>query len=697
MKFALRWIEDFLDAPPGPERSRALLDQAGLPVESVEAGEPGGAGPVFDVEITPNRPDAMSHRGLAREIAAMSATPMALPGNDLAAPPSSGDSVETLASVVIQVPRLCRRFGAILLRGIADAPAPERVRERLRAIGSHAISAPVDATNYALWAVGQPLHAFDFDTLRGGMILVRKARRGETLITLDGVVRRLDPSDVVVADAERPVSLAGVMGGLETAVTAATRNVLLEAAWWDPVSVRKTARRHGMHTDASHRFERGADVTAIPEALFLAANLILEAAGGTLAPGMLDVRGVPFRTRKASLRISRLKLLAGDPRLTIEFATDALARLGFRPERRARRVTVEIPLGRHDVRIEDDLVEEVLRVYGYDRLPARLPPATIPGRHLEPRRRIEEGLADTAVAAGLYETVGYPFVDPAEEEPFAPWIETSESGESLAISNPLDETRRFLRRTLLPGLLDAAGGNARRGRGEAALFELGRAFGRRGGDPDDPPSLESRRFAFVLSGEARSHWSEGARSRAFDFFDAKGLVERLVEPWIASDDLEWTPASVPGFAAGACASVATAAGPLGIVGRISPPERERRFLPDAAFAAELWVDRVPLRSREEAFVPWSALPPIEADLSFSHGRELSWAALESFIGELGLLELDSFRVADRWEGPATGPERTKTTVRLTFRSPERTLSQEEVNRERDRLAEALRSRFGVEF
>lgn len=697
MKFSLHWIDEFLDAPPGTDRSRGLLDQAGLPVESVEAGEPGGTGPVFDVEITPNRPDAMSHRGLAREIAALSATPLATPPRELHAPPSSGEPVEALTSVVIQAPRLCRRFGALLIRGVSPAPAPDRVRARLSAIGSHSISAPVDATNYALWSIGQPLHAFDFDKLRGGMIFVRKARRGETLVTLDGIERRLDPADVVVADAERAVSLAGVMGGLETAVTAATRNVLLEAAWWDPVSIRKTARRHGMHTDASHRFERGSDVSAIPEALHLAANLILESAGGNLAPGMLDVRGVPFRVRKTSLRLSRLRLLAGDTRLTLEFAGEALARLGFTVERRPRRVSVEIPFGRHDIRLEDDLVEEVLRVYGYDRLPSRLPPTTIPGRHLEPRRLVEEGLTDAAVASGLYETVGYPFVNPTDEEPFEPWIRASGGSDPLRISNPLDETRPCLRRTLLPELIDAAGGNARRGRREAALFEVGRAFGRADGDPEDPPSLESRRFGFVLSGEARAHWSESARSRPFDFYDAKGLFERLVEPWIAGEDLQWSPAAMPGFAVGACASVETVAGPLGIVGRVAASERERHSLPDASFAAEIWVDRIPTRPRDEAFATWSAFPPIDADLSFAHGPELTWRELREAIRAEDLAHLDALRVTDRWDGPGVPEGRTKTTVRLTFRSGDRTLSQEEVNGERDRLAAALRKRFGVEF
>ncbi len=701
MKFALDWIGDYLTETPPAERARAFLDQAGLPVESVEdapAGDETGSA-VFDVEITPNRPDAMSHRGLAREISAMAGIPMAPDAKELSLPPAAGEGVESLASVVIQVPRLCRRFGALLLQDVdSRASAPPRVLARLAAIGSHSISAPVDATNYALWSVGQPLHAFDFEKLSGGIVFVRRARKGETLVTLDGVERRLDPSDVVVADAERAVSLAGIMGGLDTAVTAATRTVLLEAAWWDPVTIRKTARRLGMHTDASHRFERGADVSAIPGALNLAANLILESAGGALAPGFLDARGTPFKHRRATLRLSRLQLLAGDDRLTLEFAEEALARLCFVPERRGKRLAVEVPLSRLDVRMEDDLVEEVLRVWGYDRIPSRLPPATAPGRHLERRRVVEDNLADTAVAAGLYESVGYPFVDRATQEaPFAAWLEAAEMGAPLTIANPLDDTRRSLRATLLPGILDAVSANARHGRRTAALFEIGRAFGRRDGDPEDPPSLESRRLAFALAGETRSHWSVPGAERSFDFYDAKGLVERLLEPWLPPEELQWTPAELDGFARGAAAWIGGAAGILGVAGLVSRSEREKRSLPEAAFAGELLLDRIPATPRAAGFAPYSSFPSVEADLTFSHDRALAWAAVEAFVRERALSGLESFEVMDRYRGPRPGEGPVKTTIRLIFRSGERTLSQEEVNREKDRLAADLRDRFGVEF
>jgi phenylalanyl-tRNA synthetase beta chain len=696
MKFALSWIADFLDAGKagGAEGVVKKLALAGLPVESTERA---GADTILDVEITPNRPDAMSHRGIARDLAAMAALPME--GSKAPAPAASGAAADSMTSVAIEVPRLCRRFGARVLTGIGSGAAPERVRTRLAAIGAKSISAAVDATNYVLWDIGQPLHAFDLDRLAGRRLIVRRAAKGEKLVTLDGVERALDPSDVVVADAERAVSLAGIMGGLATAVTPATRNVLLEAAWWDPAAIRRTARRLGMHTDASHRFERGADPEAIPEALDRAAAILLGGPGGALAPGLIDARGTPWKTRRASVRLSRLRLLSGAEGLDLAFATEALERLGFSPQRRGKRVAVTVPSFRPDVSAEDDLVEEVLRVWGYDRIPSRLPGSGKPGGHLEGRREVEEALADTAAAAGLLETMSAPFTDRASEEgPFAAWI--SEAGGAsvpLAVEAPLDAGRRDLRATLLPALLDAVARNVHRGEAAVALFEVGRAFDRKG-DVDDPPTFESRRFGFALAGSIRAHWSaSGAAGRA-DFFDAKGLAERLLTRWVEPDDLRWKPYACAAFTPGAAALVASPDGALlGTVGLVAASERERRKLPEEVFAGELLVDNIPMRAATMRFEAYSVFPPIEADLSFAPPRARAWGDIEAFVRARGLAHLESVRIVDRYEGAGVPEGRVKTTIRLTFRSAERTLEQEEVNREVAKLRDALGRDVGVVF
>ncbi len=688
MKFSLDWLGDFVDtsAAGGAEGIRRLLEQAGIPLESM--GDAGGD-PILDVEITPNRPDAMSHRGLAREIAAMAGLP--LRAESAGEPASSVPGSQTWTSVTIEVPRLCHRFGARVVRGAGGAPAPEPVRRRLAAIGSKSISAAVDATNYVLWEIGQPLHAFDLDTVKGGRLIVRRARKGEKLVLLDGVEYALAPSDVVVADEERAVSLAGIMGGLETAVTAQTRNILLEAAWWDPIAVRRTSRRLGLHTDASHRFERGADPEVIPEALGRAARMVLASAGGELAPGWIDTRGQAWKRRKAALRLARLRLLSGDDRLDLDFAADALARLGFLVTARGKRLAVEIPSWRPDVAIEDDLVEEVLRVYGYDRLPSRLPPTRGGGGHLEPLRGVEERLTDIAAAAGLLETMSSPFVDRRQDEgSLGAWLAAAGSArEPVSVANPLDDARKDLRATLLPGLLDAVARNIHRGERTVGLFEVGRVFDR-AGDPEDPPSFESRRLAFALAGDWRAHWTAPGTAGRADFFDARGLAERLLHPWIAPRDLGCKPFSGEAFAPEAAALLEAPDGTvLGVVGLLSRVEREKRKLTEPVFAGEIRVDAIPRRSEPVRFVPYSAYPPIGADLSFTHPRDVSWRAIEKLARGRNLVDLEDVRIVDRYEGPGVGETRVKTTIRLTFRSAERTLSQEDVNREVARLRDGL--------
>ena len=697
MKFSLDWLGDFVDAGAagGADGARRLLDQAGIPIEAVSLH---GSDTILEAEITPNRPDAMGHRGLAREIAAMSGAPVRDTTERYAEPASEGEPAEHVASVVIQVPRLCRRFGARLVRGISNGAAPPLIARRLAAIGAKTISAAVDATNYVLWDTGQPLHAFDFDKLAGGLLIVRKAGRGEKLVTLDGVERTLESSDIVLADAERPVSLAGIMGGLATAVTAATTNVLLEAAWWDPVTIRRTARRLGMHTDASHRFERGTDLDAIPGALNLAARLLVEG-GGTVAPGFLDVHGNLFRVRRTALRLSRLRLLSGDGRVNLDVAEQALQRLGFSTERRGKHLSVSIPLFRTDVRREDDLVEEVLRVYGYDRLPSRLPPAAAPGEIREPLRRIEDRLSDTAAASGLYETINYPFVNrDTDEAAWGDWLRLTDTAlEPLAVLNPLDASRRHLRATLLPGLLDAVARNLRHGAAGVGLFETGRAFGAPG-ESDTPESYESRRFAFAVAGERRGHWGMPERLRPADFFDAKGLAERLLDLWIPTENLTWKTASVQALTPGAAATVEMRSGGLlGIVGLVAASEREKRDITVPVFVGELVVGSIPAAGRGFAYEDYATLPTITADLSFAQPRELTWETIEEFVRGRGPENLESLRCLDRYEGPEVPEGRVKTTIRLTFRSPDRTLSQEEVNRQVKALAAGLASRLNVTF
>ena len=711
MKFSLDWLGDFVDvrAAGGPERIHRALNLAGIEIGALERA---GDDTVLDADITPNRPDAMNHRGLARDLAAVCGVPFRGDLERYREPDGEGEPARELARVTIEVPDQCRRFGVRVIRGTRAAASGETLRRRFEAIGLAPINVLVDATNLSLWEIGQPLHAFDADKVAGRHLIIRHARPGERLLLLDGLERVLHPEDVVVADERRALSLAGVMGGLDSAISGTTSNILLEAAWWDPASIRRTARRHGLHTDASHRYERGADIEAIRAGLALAAREILSRAGGRLAPGVLDEYPAPSAPRSATLRIERLRSLSGEPAFTEAAVRDILLRLGFAAEPGGQGVLrVAIPSWRPDVQIEEDLIEEVVRIHGYDRLPSRLPPVReISSRFLEApspagppaSRDIEDRAADALREAGLSEAYDSPF------SPGDSW--EGEFGNLLAregflaapllITNPIDQGRPHLRRLLLPGLLESASRNFRAGAPSIALFETGRVWDRDGssrGEAGDTPGYESRHAAFVLAGQAPAFWGEGPRE--FDVFDARAALRRLMEAFPEAGGAEAfraSPAQWPAVLAGAAAAFVDLQGRrMAAIGRLSDAQRKLHQLPADTVAGEVDLGALSAPRPISRFRAYSAFPAIDVDVTFTHAAGVPWGMIAAEISAAKLGSLESFRYAARFSGAGTPAGAVKSTVALRFRSPERTLSQEEVNRERDRFFGLLEKKFGV--
>jgi phenylalanyl-tRNA synthetase beta chain len=704
VKFSLDWLNDFVDvaAAGGPDVIRERLSAAGIAIEGVEAA---GADKVLEAEITPNRPDAMNHRGLAREIAATCGIALrSLPGG--AGPGESGESADALARVTIDVPDRCHRFAVRVVRGTSVKPSPAKIQTRLHAIGLAPINALVDATNVSLWELGQPLHAFDADRVVDRHLIVRLASRGERLLCLDGVERELHPEDVVVADRKRVLSLAGVIGGSESAISEATKNVLLEAAWWDPASVHRTARRHGLHTDASHRFERGADVQAIPAGLAVASKLILASCGGTLAPRTVDNVAQAFEPRRLTLRLSKLRALSGLSQISLERAAEILISLGFGVGMGKDALALTAPSWRLDVQIEEDAIEEVCRIHGYGSIPSVLPP--IPGgsqRFVDGSdgvfapRELEDRVADAARAAGLSQAVNFPFVSSREgEDVFGNLLAKERFLEApLHLENPLDRSRSTLRRLLLPGLLGAVSRNFRNGQRSISLFEVGRVWDTQGATADGPgdtPGYESRHFAFALAGAASSFWDRPARDA--DFFDGRAVLERLIADFPEAGGWRFVAARAAGLSPGAAASFQDERGRLcGVVGRLDESVRQRHELPVSVVCGELALETLPAARMTPRFQPYSALPPIDVDVTLTHPDSLTWAALAQELQALKLPDLESFGYADRYTGPGVAEGWAKSTIALRFRSRERTLSQEDVNRQRDRFLEAAIKKFGV--
>ncbi len=698
MKFSHEWIASYLPGPaPDPKGLGDRLTAVGFIVEGVEGS---GADTVYDVEITANRPDGMSHRGLAREAALALSRTFAEP----ARPPlrESDTTADMRARVYVEEPELCSRYSARVLEGIRVAAPGGAVAARLRAIGAGTISAPVDATNHVLWDIGQPLHAFDLDSLAKGVdgfptIIVRRARAGETLVTLDGVTRALSPQHLVIADAEKPVALAGVMGGLETAISDRTTRVLLEGAHFDPRAVRRTSRSLGMHTDASHRFERGADPEATRDGLDRAARLILESCGGTLCRGTIDVRerrSSPHAPRVLTLRLARLTAFLGMD-IAAGRCVEILAALGFSPVHVGDTVRVTVPSWRVDIAGEEDLVEEVIRCEGYERLPETLPSSYAPARPPE-AALVEDRARDLLAGFGLLECATYSFVSEAENAPFV----SAAPGAPVLVENALGEPFTTMRATPVIGLLQSARHNVRRGQKDLALFEVGTAFGwnqekiSAEEKTGEGRVIERTKVGILLAGARNRHWSQGETANS-DFFDGAGIAEALMKglglggassPITFKENLPVSSYLAPGRAA----RILCAGREAGWVGVLEPSLAASWDLTDPVVAdLDLDVLAAALPPPETSVEPPPRFPGSEVDLTVTHPLSTSWRTLESAVRAGAPVELVAVEAKGRYQGPGVKGGFVKTTLTLRFGSPLGTLAREDVNAWRDAAARRL--------
>src|SRR6266478_6633401 len=462
MKLSPQWIRDFVELRVDDRRLAEDLTAAGIAVEAISGS---GEDTAFEMEIGTNRPDAMNHYGVAREASAIYDLPLKPLQPKLPAASSKGDF-----AIEVAEPDLCPRFTARVLRGIRIKPSSEKVAHRLDLLDQRPINNAVDATNYTLWELGKPTHVFDLDLLEGGKIMVRRAQEGETLKTLDGVERKLTPEDPVVADARKPVALAGVMGGFDTMITQKTRNVLIESAWWDPVTIRKSSRRHGLHTDASHRFERGADFESTALSCDLVAALILESGGGELVGGAIDVVSRQMDQAPIVLRLSEVQRILGG-NLTAAQIFRILKRLGFTliPEGQAdEQFRIQIPSWRLDVEREIDVIEEIARLHGYDKFANTLPAYS--GEVVERPDAVKDSkLRTSLLALGYHEAISLTFISKDDAKRFS-------GATAVELANPISDEASVMRTSMLPGMLNMLAYNLNRGSEDVRLFEMGNVF-----------------------------------------------------------------------------------------------------------------------------------------------------------------------------------------------------------------------------
>jgi len=639
---------------------------------------------VLEVEVTPNRPDCLSVVGIARELAALTGARLRPPEVTLK---ESGAAAKSLAHVRIEAPDLCHRFTARVISGVTVGPSPAWLRARLRAIGLRPISNVVDVTNYVLWELGQPLHAYDYETVAEATIVVRRARADERFTTLDGQERALDASMLMIADPRRAIGLAGVMGGANTEVTDRTTRVLLESAWFAPGSIRRTSRALGLRTDAAYRFERGADIVGLVTASARAAALIAGTAGGTIARGVVDAYPRKRKPQQVRLRMSRVKRVLGIAPAP-SLAKKVLTGLGLPVKSRGADLEVTVPSFRRDLSMEDDLVEEIIRVWGYDRIPSTLPGGAISLVTHPITLRQSQSVRRALVGAGLAEVVTYSFSDPARAE----LLRRPADPKPVELMNPLAQDASLLRAHPLEGVLSAVATNVRRQQADLRVFEVGKIY--RWGD-GDTGTTEPRWVAIALTGRrAEPGWS--GSPEPVDVYDAKGLAEHTLAALGVRVTTTAGAGALSGFEADCHATLVRERGAiLAEFGEVAPVLRESFGIAVPVFAAVVALD--PIAGARGAPLAYQALPrfpAVERDLAFVIGADqtLTAAQIESTLREEAgpllrrLVLFDVFRFPDG---------RSSLAWRLLFQAEDRTLTDAEVNAIQERVVRRITGTFHI--
>jgi phenylalanyl-tRNA synthetase beta chain len=683
MRLLISWVRDFVDVDAPAEEIAEKLALRGFEVAGIEMA--GTADAVIDFEVTANRPDCLSVIGFAREIGTLYHLPVRQPSTEVGArvpiapvPVGQSDRLK----VTLEDAELCPRYAAAVAE-VTPTTTPRWMTDRLQAAGIRPISPIVDITNYVLVELGHPMHAFDLATLAGSELRIRRAVSGESITTLDGVTRKLDPDMLVIADGKRPQAVAGVMGGADSEVSGRTQAVAFESAYFKPASVRKTSKKLGLKTEASTRFERGADINAPVLAIQRAVALMEQIGAGRRTSPSIDCYPVPRGPKALQLRRQRLALLLGMsvPDQEVE---RILRNLGLTVASTADGWEVRAPTFRVDLLREVDLIEEVGRHYGFEQLDPAFPAMAMAAPAPEPGLERERLVRRMLTAAGLSEAITFGIVEAAAVAAFVP---PSASASVVGVANPLSAKFDTLRPTLLPGLVDAVAQNRRHGRRDVALFEIGSRF---------TPHGETRGVALAWTGSAvPEHWS--APPREVDVFDVKGVVEQLCAALGVALRVE--PAAAPFLVDGTSAAVLAGDRRLGLIGQVTPDVVERREAPrsDKILVAELDLDAVAAvaRPREVLVRALPRHPAVVRDLSIVVSSSLPAEIIRGTIHAAAdgagadAAPLVSVSFFDRYQGKGVAEGSVSLSVRLTFQADDRTLTDAEVQRTFDTILAAL--------
>ncbi|MBI4472950.1 MAG: phenylalanine--tRNA ligase subunit beta [Acidobacteria bacterium] len=665
MKISYNWLKEFVDINDAPQEVGRRLTEVGLALDGLESA---GNDHILELDIATNRPDCLSHIGVARELSVIYPAALRTPRFELR---EGSKAAREAFSISIADPDLCGRYCGRYIEGVKIGSSPDWLQQRLEALGVRSINNVADVTNYVMLELGQPLHAFDTDTLAGHQIIVRRAELDEKLITLDGIERELNPATLLIADAERGVAIAGVMGGAETEISPATKNVLLESANFNPLSIRKTSRALGLSTEASYRFERGADIVMAAIACDRAAAMIQELAGGTIYGGIIDV--YPGKTDRPALTLRRTRInkFLGAP-VDDAIVERILRALGFELTRIVDGWAVVPPTHRVDAAIEEDLLEEIARHHGYDKFPATLPAFSGHGSgvSLEHEERL---LRNRLSASGYTEVTTFAFSDESMERTFRKGVEPAR------LLNPMAEDEAILRTSLLPSILRTIQWNMNRGVRDLQLYELGKVYMK---------DSENRALILAATGLLRQK-SVHEAARDFNFYDLKGDIEDVLREF----NLE-LPATKDAAAPYYHPGRAVRWGDLVTFGELHPEITGLFKLKQRIYIAELDVDTI-LRSKGHPVIEGvPRYPSIRHDLSLLVNKGITYEQVRAAIPQIHeLIDVEPF---DRLE---TGPfpeSKYSLAISLTYQSSERTLTDAEVLEMDSAVLSALNQRLGIE-
>ena len=646
---------------------------------------------IFEIEVTPNRNDWSSMLGVARELSAYYGIPFKVPDIKLT---ESGGDISSFTSITIEEPALCPRYAGRILRGVKVGPSPQWLSQKLIAAGQRPINNIVDITNFVLLETGHPLHAFDYDRLKENRIIVRQARKGEKMVTLDGESRELSPGMLVIADAENPVALAGIMGGHDSEVTEKTVNIFLESAYFNPVSIRKTARAFSLMTEASQRFQRGADPEMVHYAINRAAALMQKLAGGTIVEGILDEYPQPFNFPKITLRYKRTIQVLGE-NISPEKQQNYLQALGFKKEKEtAEQADFRVPSWRPDCKLEEDLIEEIARLYGYNNF-ASVPPSVAPAQSvIYPEARKIQALRHFLSALGLTEIMSMTFSNPDEVKQSGLESTPYPYRNLVMLQNPITERFTGMRTTLIPRMLQTISTNIHRGRSDLAIFEVGPVFFQNEKEAELP--TQSLNLAIALSGKAGNHhWS--TKPRDIDFYDLKGIFEETAKFFNTEMSLDSSDDFSSLFLPGQSTQIKKNGGEvIGILGTVSPEVCKNFDVEQEIYLFEIQLDSlIKIPDTPVQFKPIPIYPPSLRDLAIVVDDSISAESLLGTIRKYGGKLLKKVDIFDIYKGKQIPDNKKSIAFNLIFQSETRTLREKDTERAIKSILKALEKEYGA--